>query len=194
MDRSLVAVVLAGVLIAAAGAAVLRAGDAPTGRIAERVSELSSGQEVEILSVEDRGTFDKVVLRPEGSDRVTDLYITADGEYILRDPVPVANFTRRVEGRNAFLDCLDGRNATFYAIMTSNASFARHTRMAGLQFEVLGGARQAGRVFGGPGEGAVREAVARNGVVWWINGSYLPGLRTIGQLERLSGCDYTVDR
>lgn len=192
MDRRHVAAAFVLGVLLTAGAMTALDRDAATGKIAVEVSELATGGEVELLTVEDRGTFDRVVLRPSGTDRVTELHVTSDGKYILQDPVSVENFTRRAESREALVSCLEQRNATFYGLVTSNRTLAEHARMAQLQFQVLGGVQQAAPVFGGPGEEAVRAAVMENGVVWRINGSYLPGVRTVGQLESLVGCRYSL--
>lgn len=186
---SLVAgVVLGAALIGGGGILADRVAGTPTGDVARNVMELSTGASLELLKVEDRGSLDRVVL--SNGDNVVDTFITEDGEYIVQNPVPVRNFTRTLEERNAFISCLSGNDAQFFGIVTQNQTFAQHTRMAQLQMQVLGGTTNIQDVFGGPGEGQVRQAVLQNGVVWQFGDEFRAGIKTVPQLENATGCSF----
>ncbi|MFB6166797.1 MAG: hypothetical protein ABEJ62_00865 [Candidatus Nanohaloarchaea archaeon] len=165
---------------------------APTGQVVKEYYELSTGQSAEVLKVEDRGSIDRVVVKPKNSEQVSTFYVTDDGRYIVRNPVNVDNSTARLRARNDFVSCLSRENATFYGILTSNRTFAQHTRMARLQIQVLGGVQGLQNVFGGMGTGNVRRAVLQNGVVWSVDGNFTAGLKTVPQLEKMTGCNYTA--
>lgn len=164
----------------------------PTGQVVKDYYELSTGNTAEVLTVEDLGSMDRVVLKPSNSRQVSTFYVTDDGEYIVRNPVNVDNSTRKLEARNEFVSCLSTENATFYGVLTSNRTFAQHTRMTQLQLRVLGGSQGLQDVFGGVGQGRIRKAVLQNGIVWSVDGNFTAGIRTIPQLEKMTGCNYTV--
>lgn len=165
---------------------------APTGEVVKNYYELSTGRTAEVLSVEDKGSIDRVVVRPKNSNQVSSFYVTEDGKYIVNNPINVRNSTAKLQARNDFVSCLSSKNATFYGIISSNRTFATHTRMAQLQIQVLGRGQGLQDVFGGPGTGQVRNAVLQKGLVWRVDGKFSPGLKTVPQLEKLTGCNYTV--
>ncbi|MCJ7479411.1 MAG: hypothetical protein MUP63_04510 [Candidatus Nanohaloarchaeota archaeon QJJ-7] len=163
-----------------------------TSEAVREMYELSTGTEMEVLDVEDRGSIDKFILKPVDGDQVTEAYVTEDGRYIVSDPVSIENYTRQAKARNNFVSCLSDEGARFYGILSSNQTFAQHSRMTQLQMQVLGGNQGIQDVFGGPGQGQIRNAVLQSGVVWNVDGNFTSGLRTVPQLEEMTGCNYTV--
>lgn len=195
-----VAAAAALVVVVAAGVAVYTfSAGTPTGQAVERAMELSTGNDLEVLSVENQGSLDRIVLRQQGSDRVTEVYATSDGQYIVSNPVDVANYTRQLEARSSFLSCLGG-NATFYGIISQNANLTQYNQLAQLQVQALGGPVGIAPVFGGPGQGEtvtvqgqqvpVNQLVLQNGVVWQIGDEVSTGIMTVDQLEDSTGCTY----
>lgn len=182
-----------GVVIGAAligGGSVLadQLNGAPTGDVARETLELSTGSSLELLKVEDRGSLHRVVL--SDGNNVVNTFVTEDGEYIVRNPLPVANYTRTLEERKEFISCLSDNDAQFFGLITQNQTFAQHNRMAQLQIQVLGGTTNLQDVFGGPGQGQVQRAVLNNGLVWQFGDQFQAGLRTVPQLENATGCTY----
>ncbi|MFB6295139.1 MAG: hypothetical protein ABEI97_05240 [Candidatus Nanohaloarchaea archaeon] len=198
-DRRYLALAVVIVVAGIGGYAVVGGvpGGAATGDVV-RALELSTGTDLEVLSVEDQGSLDRIVLS-DGSN-VIDAYVTDDRRYLVQATrngqvvqgfVHLNNLTRSLEARNNFISCLQEENARFFGLASQNANLTRHTRLTQLQFQVLGGLSAAADLFGGPGQGRLRQLVLQNGVVWTVNGQLnATGVQTVPRLEQMTGCTY----
>lgn len=162
----------------------------PTGNAVKEAYELSTGSDLEVMKVEDKGSLNRVVL--SDGENVINAHVTDDGKYMVQNFVDIKNFTDTLHARNDFISCLEEQNAQFFGIMSgNNQQLQQHTRMAQLQIQVLGGANGLENIFRGPGtEGFPQEQVVNNGIVWRLNGQLSSGIKTIQQLEEATGCTY----
>lgn len=194
MNPKAVAAVAAVLVAAGVGGAhvlgLIPGNNAPTGNVVKEAFELSTGSDLEVMKVEDKGSLNRVVL--SDGENVINTHVTNDGQFMVRDFVHLQNFTRTLKAREDFLTCLDDQNAQFFGIMAgNNQQLQQHTRMAQLQIQVLGGTNGLQNIFQGPGtEGFPQQRVLDNGIVWRLNGELSDGMKTIQQLEEATGCTY----
>lgn len=191
MNWKAIGLVAAVLLAAAGGTAYLTGlvGDTPTGHVVKDAFEMETGQDLEVLSVEDEGSFDRVVL--SDGQEVIETFVTKDGQYIVNNPIDVDEYTTTLESRQDFLSCIEEQNAQFFGFLGEDEELIQHTQITQAQMQALGGINGLQEIFRGPGtEGFPEDAVAENGVVWRLNGELEPGVHTIPELEDATGCDY----
>ncbi len=191
-------VVVAAALLVAVGGGALAVQDriatgTPTGQVVKETVGLTTGNQLEVMDVEPFGdSLDKVTLRQ--GDQVTDYYVTQDGKYLIQNMVPIADYRQRQEARNDFISCLDGSGATLYGVLGNSQQLAQQTRVTQAQIQLLGGINGLDAIFGGTGESQeVQQQVVQNGVVWELNGQLQPGLKTVADLEQVTGCTYDAN-
>ncbi len=199
--RTVIAGALVLAVVAGAGFYVYDgSGQGPTAQAVRTAMELSTNSELEVLSVEDKGSLDRVVLS-DGSS-VINAYVTEDRKYLVRSTqggevvqgfAALDNLTRTLVARNRFISCLGEQNATFYGVASGNQSLAQYTQSTQAQLNVLGG-QPALRLFGGLGPQQVRAQVlnyeATRGIVWQIGDQFFPGLQTVQTLEQRTDCTF----
>ncbi len=164
----------------------------PTGNIAKEALEMETGADLEVLKIESEGSLDRVVL--SDGESVINTYVTADGKYIVQNPVSVSDYMGTLEAREDFLSCVSDQNARFFGIIAQNEELMQHTQMAQAQIQALGGITGIQDIFQGPGtEGFPEDTVLEHGVVWRLNGEIVPGIQTIPELEEATGCSYDAE-
>ncbi len=164
-------------------------GGTPTGQVVKDTFELETGQDLEVMKVEEEGSLNRVVL--SDGEQVIETYVTKDGEYIVNNPINIEEYQGTLEARDTFIACLEEQNAKFFGILADDEQLSQHNRMAELQIQALGGMNNLNNIFQGPGtEGFPQQQVVQNGVVWRLNGELTNGIKTIQQLEETTGCSY----
>lgn len=136
-DVHIIAGIIAAIVIVAAltvvSAAITR--DAAAKRLKDAYSAL--GTNVEILSLKEESGVYRVVLRPVNATTVQEIYVTKDGQLLLRNVERLEDFTSRILREDNFSQCLAERRVVVFG-----ASNDLNTLQ---QLQILGSF--AGRVF-----------------------------------------------
>jgi len=113
------------------------------GKKVKDLYELSTGANIEIISVLKESGMYKVILRATditGNSNVIDVFVTQDGKILSQNIVKVDEFVSSLNKQKEFIDCLSGKGLKIYGISNNTA-----TQLQLVQ--VLGGSRFLSKIY-----------------------------------------------
>jgi hypothetical protein len=188
-DRIKGAFLVAGIVIGMAGtfAATEAAsnGDKASQNLVDFL-ENQSGQELEILQVEQAGKFYEVDLR-DSQDQVVTYYTSQDGEMFTSAMQTREGIEQQNQALVNFQQCLTDSGTVMYGNSTQQATQT--------QVQRLGGAAVVQPIYRDVANQTVLQEAVQQGVqqvpAFVQNGNAVQGVQTLQQVEQFTGCQYT---
>ncbi len=152
--------------------------------VREAVS-LANNKEVEVVAVDKESDLWKVTVTDGNTTSV--FYLTSDGKYILPALIDVDGFVREARARKEFINCLSDRGVKLYG--------DKNERWTVAQASILGGFQYLGTIFHQIDNETVAYLLSRNVSVipvFEINGNFYQGLKSIEEIENITGCKLNI--
>ncbi|PSG98912.1 MAG: hypothetical protein BRC29_02165 [Nanohaloarchaea archaeon SW_7_43_1] len=149
--------------------------------------EQSSGQDLEVVNVEESNGLYKVEVK-DGNNQLSTYYMTRDGEMIAQDTAMTnfPEFRQQVSAQTNFSSCLEDEGV----VMFGN----RSQRSTATQIQILGGLNMVSGIYADVNNEQILNQAQQIGIqripAFATNESAVQGVQTVPQLEEFSGCEY----
>lgn len=150
--------------------------------------ENRSQENLEVINVEEAGTFYKVNVKTSGNQLQT-YYTGEKGKLFTSSMQSTEMIRQRTKALTNFRNCLTVRNVTMYG----NSSTEETRR----QIQILGGAGVVAPIYKDISNTTNRQEAVNSGIqrtpAFLRNGEFIQGVNTLTRIEQFSTCNYPLN-
>lgn len=149
--------------------------------------EQSSGQELELINVDERNGLYRAQIRNQ-DDELTTYYMTKNGKMIAQESglTNFSEFNNTVSAQADFSQCLEDRGVVMFGNQSQRSTLA--------QIQLLGGPNMLSNIYADVNNNQTRQQAVQLGIQttpsFYYNDSVAQGTQTVTQLSSFTGCNF----